>query len=118
MKRLSLILKGAVQPWIRSSAVSTVGFRLIPALGAILTASLITGAASPVLISEFMALNNFTLADEDGSYSDWIEVYNSSTNTVNLAGNVQYSQASREGPDRKNQDCGKTVSPQDNSQVG
>ena len=60
----------------RSSAVSTVGFRLIPALGAILTASLITGAASPVLISEFMALNNFTLADEDGSYTDWIEVYN------------------------------------------
>src|SRR5882724_1652364 len=39
-----------------------------------------------VIISEFMAQNNTTLADEDGAYSDWIELYNSSSNTVNLGG--------------------------------
>ena len=44
-------------------------------------------AASPsVVISEFMAVNNTTLADEDGQYSDWIELYNSSTTAVNLGG--------------------------------
>src|SRR3982750_218120 len=42
--------------------------------------------SSSVIISEFMALNNSTLKDEDGSYSDWIELYNTTTNTVNLGG--------------------------------
>ena len=55
------------------------------ALAAILSSGVAT-AASSVVISEFMAINNTTLADEDGSYSDWIELYNSSTNTVNLGG--------------------------------
>ncbi len=41
-------------------------------------------AASPVIISEFMADNIQTLADEDGEYSDWIELQNVSTNLVNL----------------------------------
>src|SRR2546425_799491 len=39
-----------------------------------------------VLISEFMALNNTTLKDQDGQYSDWIELYNSGPDTVNLNG--------------------------------
>lgn len=43
-------------------------------------------AGPTVVISELMALNNTTLADEDGTYSDWIELYNSSTNTVDLGG--------------------------------
>jgi hypothetical protein len=38
------------------------------------------------MISEFMALNNSTLQDEDGSYSDWIELYNPGTNAVDLTG--------------------------------
>src|SRR2546422_923307 len=38
------------------------------------------------LISEFMALNNTTLKDRDGQYSDWIELYNSGPDTVNLNG--------------------------------
>jgi hypothetical protein len=57
----------------------------ILALAAILSPGVAT-AASSVVISEFMAINDTTLADEDGSYSDWIELYNSSTNTVNLGG--------------------------------
>jgi hypothetical protein len=43
-------------------------------------------ALPQIVISEFMADNQTTLADEDGDYSDWIEVYNTSTNTVNLKG--------------------------------
>ena len=46
----------------------------------------LVSAAPSVVISEFMAINTTTLADEDGDYSDWIELYNSSTNSVNLGG--------------------------------
>jgi len=60
-------------------------FLVILGLGAILSAH--EASADPtVVISEFMAINNTTLADEDGTYSDWVELYNSSTNTVNLGG--------------------------------
>ena len=55
-------------------------------LAVCLAISVATGTAGTVVISEFMALNNTTLADEDGTYSDWIELYNSSTNTANLGG--------------------------------
>lgn len=45
-----------------------------------------TQAQSGVIISEFMAVNNDVLADEDGDYSDWLELYNSGETTVNLNG--------------------------------
>ena len=54
-------------------------------LAAILSAS-VTFADPTVVISEFMAINSTTLTDEDGTYSDWIELFNPSTNTVNLGG--------------------------------
>ncbi len=41
-------------------------------------------AASAVIISEFMAANGTTLADDDGEYSDWIELSNLSSAPVNL----------------------------------
>ena len=41
-------------------------------------------AASPVVISEFMANNTRTLADEDGDFPDWIEIRNNSASVVNL----------------------------------
>jgi hypothetical protein len=41
-------------------------------------------AQTNVLITEFMASNTSTLADEDGDFEDWIEIYNAGTNTVNL----------------------------------
>src|SRR6266568_8840401 len=41
-------------------------------------------ASAQVIISEFMADNEATLADENGQFPDWIEVYNSSASTVNL----------------------------------
>ena len=43
-------------------------------------------AADNVIISEFAASNTTGLRDEDGAYSDWIEVFNGGTNTVNLNG--------------------------------
>ena len=39
-----------------------------------------------VLITEFMASNNSTLADGDGQFPDWVEIYNPTTQSVNLAG--------------------------------
>ncbi len=43
-------------------------------------------AQSDPIISEFMASNTSTLADEDGEYSDWIELFNPSAVPVNLEG--------------------------------
>jgi len=39
-----------------------------------------------VEISEFMASNDETLQDEDGDYSDWIELHNTSGSAVSLSG--------------------------------
>lgn len=43
-------------------------------------------AARGVLISEFLALNQRGLRDEDGDHSDWIEVFNSGTSLASLQG--------------------------------
>ena len=34
------------------------------------------------LITEIMAVNSSTHADEDGEYSDWLEIHNPSDSTV------------------------------------
>ena len=39
-----------------------------------------------VEISEFMASNDSTLQDEDGDYSDWIEIQNTTDASIDLAG--------------------------------
>ena len=49
-------------------------------------AVLMVQPAPHVVISEFMASNESTLADEDGTFSDWIEIYNPTAATVNLSG--------------------------------
>jgi len=41
-------------------------------------------AAQSVRLNEFMALNNSTITDADGEYSDWIEIFNPTTATVSL----------------------------------
>src|SRR2546422_828341 len=43
-------------------------------------------AHAQVIISEIMADNKNTLADMDGQFSDWIEIYNTSATNVNLSG--------------------------------
>lgn len=42
--------------------------------------------ADGVLITEFMASNNHALADEDGDFSDWIEIQNITLTVINLEG--------------------------------
>ncbi|NQU23220.1 MAG: lamin tail domain-containing protein, partial [Candidatus Nealsonbacteria bacterium] len=42
--------------------------------------------AGPLVISEFMAINNNTIPDKDGDYSDWIEIHNPTNATVHLNG--------------------------------
>lgn len=41
---------------------------------------------SQILINEFMSSNGETIADEDGDYEDWIELYNAGSEAVNLLG--------------------------------
>jgi hypothetical protein len=48
--------------------------------------SFVSAASAQVVINEFMADNKNTLADEDGDHPDWIELWNTSTATVNLNG--------------------------------
>src|SRR6184192_3288019 len=43
-------------------------------------------APGAVLISEFLAENDGGLRDQDGDTPDWIELYNNSSASVNLAG--------------------------------
>ena len=39
-----------------------------------------------VLLTEIMAANSATLADEDGAFSDWIEIHNPEATPIDLAG--------------------------------
>lgn len=61
--------------------------RRLPAIIAFLAIVLAAPPArSQVLISEFMASNSKTLKDDDGSYSDWIELFNATAESVQLKG--------------------------------
>jgi|LSQX01.1.fsa_nt_gb hypothetical protein len=42
--------------------------------------------SQPLVINEFMSSNTSTIADDDGEFNDWIEIYNSGSATVNLNG--------------------------------
>lgn len=55
-------------------------------LSASLTLMLATPAFPQVIITEFMADNTQTVADDDGSYSDWIELHNPTGAPVSLDG--------------------------------
>jgi hypothetical protein len=65
-------------------SIMRLSFRSLPWLTSLLI--LTCSARAQVVISEFMADNKHTLADEDNQFSDWIELYNSGAATVNLAG--------------------------------
>jgi hypothetical protein len=42
--------------------------------------------AQTVVINEFMASNDTSAADADGEFDDWIELYNTSSSTVDMSG--------------------------------
>jgi len=46
----------------------------------------VTTRAQGLVINEMMSANVTTIADEDGDFSDWIELYNGTNDTINLAG--------------------------------
>ena len=43
-------------------------------------------SAQQISINEIMSSNTFTIKDEDGDYPDWIELYNSGSNDIDLTG--------------------------------
>jgi len=55
------------------------------------------GLQAQVRISEFMASNTKTLLDEDGASSDWIELQNTTSNTVSLLNWALTDSASNSG---------------------
>ncbi|PYI81548.1 MAG: hypothetical protein DME26_19790 [Verrucomicrobia bacterium] len=61
-------------------------FRFNRWLGLFAAGLLAAQADGQVLITEFMAANTRTLPDVDGQFSDWIELYNTSAQPVNLEG--------------------------------
>jgi hypothetical protein len=64
----------------------TVSRRLFTLICSLLVIVCAARGIDPVYISEFVASNQNGLTDEDGATSDWIEIYNSGTTPVNLAG--------------------------------
>ena len=61
---------------------------IVPRLGLFaLVALLVTfPAQAQLVISEFLAANSTVLSDQDGEYSDWIELQNTGKTVLNLAG--------------------------------
>ncbi len=62
------------------------GFKCALAVASFALQLAVAQAASPVFISEFLAVNASNLKDDDGDLSGWIEVANQSRATVNLVG--------------------------------
>ena len=71
---------------------------LLGLLGFVLAAAPAGLAADGVVLSEFMAANTRTLADEDRSFEDWIELRNTSASAVNLEGWALANNARRARP--------------------
>jgi len=46
--------------------------------------SIVFQSSAQIVINELQSANTNTIADEDGEYSDWIELYNSGNSSVNL----------------------------------
>ncbi len=47
---------------------------------------IVLGPGAPVIVNEYLASNDSILQDEDGDYSDWIELYNATDDPVSLLG--------------------------------
>ena len=56
------------------------------AVGIVVFFSVSSAFPQDIVINEVMASNGETIADEDGEFSDWIELYNAGQNAVDLAG--------------------------------
>lgn len=50
------------------------------------TATLSEPTVGDLVINEFMASNDAAVADQDGEYDDWVELFNNSTESISLEG--------------------------------
>ena len=50
------------------------------------TATVSEPTVGDLVINEFMASNDAAVADQDGEFDDWIELYNNSSSSINLEG--------------------------------
>src|SRR5262245_54319289 len=80
-----LCVTNQVEFRLRNSIMKWSCFRFFGCLTALLWVVSLEVHAQ-VIISEFMASNSGTLQDEDGDTPDWIELFNTSSTAVNLAG--------------------------------
>jgi hypothetical protein len=60
--------------------------RLRPLLTVIVLLALPANARANLYVNEFLAVNDTIVADEDGDFSDWLEIYNGGASAVDLAG--------------------------------
>lgn len=79
---------GLTQKWLTPSVTASHTLTAVNANGTA-ESSLLVPVVKPaehVVINEFMASNQSTLADADGDFSDWLELFNPTSSVVNLAG--------------------------------
>ena len=60
--------------------------KITPFLIALLLLAAAPTMQSQVVINEVLSSNSTVLADENGSYEDWVELYNRGTSAINLNG--------------------------------
>ncbi len=63
-----------------------VGLVLAATLYLLLITTKPAAASDSLIITEFLASNSNGLQDEDGDFSDWVEIFNAGTNAVNMDG--------------------------------
>ncbi len=82
------LVRGLNQLYINIMAMSPPACVLKRRLPAVFLSVLVTAAPLQALplITEFLASNDSILADEDGDFSDWIEVFNPDSATLDLGG--------------------------------
>ena len=80
---------------LRLPAISTASRTRLPFSKTLFLAGLLLAAlglftrplsAQPVFINEVVSFNDSGLADEDGNHPDWIEIFNGSSQAINLRG--------------------------------
>ena len=78
---------GTVQvAWSTDHHITDLTASANPFAGGSWTYRLDTNSIYAIRINEFMAANRYLIRDEDGHYSDWIELYNSGSASVPLDG--------------------------------
>ncbi len=68
--------------WFKKQPNNLLNHTLLTLFSLLLSTSL----PAQVVLNEVMSANDMTVADEDGDYSDWIELYHKGTAPINLQG--------------------------------